>query len=156
MKSLNLVFKNFKIQVENQLDKKVKAVKSDHGGEHYDRYDGSGERCPRPFAKFLEEYGIVPQYSMFDKPSMNGVTKRRHRTLKDMVRSMISHPSLPESLWREALKTAVYILNRVPSKVVSKTPYKLWTGKKPRIRHLYIWDCPSEARPYRPNEKKLD
>ena len=29
-------------------------------------------------------------------------------------------------------------------------------GKKPSIRHLHIWRCPAEARPYRPNERKLD
>ena len=28
---------------------------------------------------------------------------------------------------------AVYILNRVPSKAVAKTPYELWTGKKPSL-----------------------
>ena len=89
-------------------------------------------------------------------PSMNGVSERRNRTLKDMVRSMLSHSSLPESLWGEALKTAVYILNRVPSKEVNKTPYELWTGKKPSIRNLHIWGCPTEAKSYKPLEKKLD
>jgi len=89
-------------------------------------------------------------------PRQNGVSERRNRTLKDMVRSMISNSSLPDSLWGEALKTAVYILNRVPSKAVSKTPYELWTGKKPSLRHFHVWGCPTEARPYRPNERKLD
>lgn len=56
---------------------------------------------------------------------MNGLAEQRNRTLKEMVRSMISHSSLQESFWGEALKTAVYILNKVPSKVVAKTPYEL-------------------------------
>ena len=73
-----------------------------------------------------------------------------------MVRSMINHSSLPESLWGKAIKTAVYILNRVPSKIIAKTPYELWTKKKPSIRHLHVWGCLDEARPYRPNERKLD
>ena len=73
-----------------------------------------------------------------------------------MVRSMINHSSLPKSLWGEALKNVVYILNRVPSKAVAKTSYELWTGKKLRIRHLHVWGCPAQAQPYRPNEKKLD
>ena len=47
-------------------------------------------------------------------------------------------------------------MNRVPSKAVAKTPYELWTSKKPSIRHLHVWGCPAEARPYKPNEKKLD
>ena len=58
------------------------------------------------------------------------------------MRSMISHSSSLESLWGEALKTVVYILNRVvPSKAVVKTPYELWTGNKPRIRHFHVWGC---------------
>ncbi|KAK7276201.1 hypothetical protein RIF29_17337 [Crotalaria pallida] len=150
------VFKSFKAEVENQLNKRIKAVRYDRGGEYYGRYDGSGEQRPGPFAKFLEECGIVPQYTMPGSPSMNGVSERRNRTLKDMVRSMISHSTLPESLWGEALKTAAYILNRVPTKAVAKTPYELWTGKKPSLKHFHIWGCPAEARPYRPNEKKLD
>ena len=85
---------------------------------------------------------------------MNGVAERQNRTLKDMVRSMVSH--LPESLWGEVLKNAAYILNRVPSKEINKTPYELWTGKNPSIKHLHIWGCPIEARPYRPHERKLD
>jgi len=38
---------------------------------------------------------------MSGSPSMNGVTKRRNMTLKDMVRSMIRHSTLPESLWEK-------------------------------------------------------
>ena len=72
-------------------------------------------------------------------PSQNGVAERRNRTLKDMVRSMISHSTLPKSLWGKAIKTAVYILNRIPSKAVAKTSYELWTSKKPSIRHLHVW-----------------
>ena len=50
-----------------------------------------------------------------------------------MVRCMLSSSSLPEFLWGEALRTAAYILNQVPSKSVLKTPYELcaaeaWSG----------------------------
>jgi hypothetical protein len=61
-------------------------------------------------------------------PAMNGVAERHNRTLMEMVRSMISHTSLPLNLWGEALQTAAYILNRVPSKAANKTSYELWTG----------------------------
>ena len=100
------MFKSFKAKVENQLNKRIKKVKSDRGGEYYGRYDGSGEQRPGPFVRYLEECGIVPQYTMSGSPSMNGVVERRNRTLKDMVRNMICHFTLPESLWGEALKTA--------------------------------------------------
>ena len=55
------MFKIFKAKIENQLDKKIKDVKFDRGGEYYDRYDGLGEQCPGLFIKFLEECSIVPQ-----------------------------------------------------------------------------------------------
>ena len=150
------MFKSFKVEVENQLNKRIKTVRSDRGGEYYGKYDGSCEQRPRPFVKFLEECGIVPQYTMPGSPSMNGVAERRNRTLKDMVRSMINHSNLSISLWGEALKIAAYILNRVTTKATAKTPYEFWTGKKPSLKHLHIWGCPAEARPYRPHEKKLD
>ena len=78
------------------------------------------------FAKFLKGEGIVAQYTMSGTPQQNGVAKRRNRTLMDMVRSMISNSQLPLSLWSEALKTTVYVLNWVPSKAVIKTPFELW------------------------------
>ena len=81
------MFKAYKAEVKNQLNRRIKTVRSDRGGEYYGRYDGSGEQRPRPFSRYLEEYGIVPQYTMPGSPSMNGVAERRNRTLKDMVRS---------------------------------------------------------------------
>ena len=91
-------FKSFKTEVENQLGKTIKAVRSDRGGEYYGRYDGLGEQRPGPFAQFLDECEIVPQYTMPRSPTMNGVSERRNRTLKDMVRSMIANTTLPTSL----------------------------------------------------------
>ena len=150
------MFKNYKAEVDNQLNKRIKSIRFDRGCEYYGRYDGLDEQRPGPFAKFLEECGIVPQYTMPGMPRMNGVAERRNKTLKDMVRSMISHSTLPVSLWGKTLKTAVYILNRVPTKANDKTPYEIWTGKQPSLKHLHISGCPAEARPYRPNEKKLN
>ncbi|RVW86375.1 Retrovirus-related Pol polyprotein from transposon TNT 1-94 [Vitis vinifera] len=149
------IFEMFIIEVERQLDKKIKIVRSDRGGEYYGRYDESGQN-PGPFAKFLEKRGIRAQYTMPGTPQQNGVAERRNRTLMEMVRSMMSYSSVPISLWGEALKTAMYILNRVPSKAVPKTPFELWTGRKPSLRHIHIWGCPAEARIYNPHEKKLD
>ena len=59
-----------------------------------------------------------------------------------MVRSMMSYSSLPISFWGYSLKTAVYILNVVPSKSIQKTPLELWNVHKPSSRHFRIWGCP--------------
>nr|AAO37490.1 putative gag-pol polyprotein [Oryza sativa Japonica Group]AAS01915.1 putative polyprotein [Oryza sativa Japonica Group] len=58
-----------------------------------------------------------------------------------MVRSMMSQIDLPLSFWGYALETAAFTLNRVPSKSVDKTPYEIWTGKRPSLSLLKIWGC---------------
>ena len=58
-----------------------------------------------------------------------------------MVRSMMSQSDLSISFWGYALETAAFILNRVPSKAVEKTPYEIWTGKTPILSFLKIWGC---------------
>jgi GTP-sensing pleiotropic transcriptional regulator CodY len=62
---------------------------------------------------------------MSDETQQNGVAEKRNRTLMNMVRSMLSYSTLPIGLWMEALKNVIHILNRVPSKSVSKTLYEL-------------------------------
>jgi len=89
-------------------------------------------------------------------PQQNGVVERRNRTLMDMVRCMMTHSTLPDFLWGEALKTAAYILNQVPSKSVSKTPYELMTGKRPSLKHFHVWGCKAEVKHFNPQQKKLD
>jgi hypothetical protein len=54
-------------EVERQLDRNVKVVRSDRGGEYYRRYDGLGQ-CRCPFAKLLEKHGICAQYTMPGTP----------------------------------------------------------------------------------------
>jgi transposase InsO family protein len=82
-------FKIFKAEVENQLDKRIKIVRSDRGVQYYGRHILFGQ-VSRPFAKFLQENGIVARYSMSGEPQQNGVAERRKRTLMNMVRGMMS------------------------------------------------------------------
>jgi transposase InsO family protein len=125
-------FKIFKEEVENQHNQKIKVVRSDRGGEYYSQHTPYGQ-APRPFARFLQENGIVAQYSTLGEPQRNGVAERRNHTLMDMVRKMLSYSTLPVNLWMEAFKTATHILNKVPSKLVPTTPYELWTGREPSL-----------------------
>jgi hypothetical protein len=74
----------------------------------------------------------------------------------DMVRSMLSHSTLPISLWMEALKIIVDIFNGVPSKSVPKPLYELWTCKKCTLNYLHVWGCPTEAKLFNPSIGKLD
>ena len=98
------------------------------------------------FKEYLKENGIISQLTPLATPQHNGVAKRRTRTLLDMVCSMMSMSELPISFWGYAFETAVYLLNRVPTKSVPNTPYELWTSKKPSLNHLKIWGCLAHVR----------
>ncbi|KAJ9541256.1 hypothetical protein OSB04_027762 [Centaurea solstitialis] len=136
-------FKEYQNEVQNLLDKRIKFLRSNRGGEYLsDEFDNH-----------LMECGIVPQLTPPYTPQMNGVSERRNRTLLDMVRTMMCHSSLPVSFWGHALETAAHILNRAPTKSVEKTPYELWKGKKPNISFLKIWGC--EVYVKRPTSEKL-
>ena len=90
-------FKVYKAGVEKQSRFSIKIVRSNRGGEYYGRFIDKGQRHD-PFAKFLEEKGIVAQYTTPDTPQQNGIVERRNRTLVDMVRSMISISNLPPNM----------------------------------------------------------
>ena len=51
------------------------------------------------------------------------------------------------------LNTVVYLLNKVPCKVVSKTHFELWIERKPSLGHLYVWGCPMKVRIYNPKKR---
>jgi hypothetical protein len=55
----------------------------------------------------------------------------------DMVRSFSSNFGIPKSLKSETPKMKVY-LNRVPTKVVPKTPFELFKGWKPSLCHIRV------------------
>ena len=101
-------------------------------------------------------YGIVSNYTMLGTPKQNDIAEQRNRTLIDMVRSMISHLTLLEFLWGEPLKTVVHILNRVPTKVVLKSPYELGVRRKSTFNYLHVWECSFEVKIFNPKINKLD
>ena len=80
-------FKEFKAEVENQLGKSIKAIRSDHGGEY----------LLRDFKDYLIENGIVSQMTTPGTPQQNGVAERRNMTLLEMVKSMMNYSTLPIS-----------------------------------------------------------
>ena len=80
-------FKEFKNEVENQLGKTIKALRSGHGGKY----------MSHDFSDLLKECGILSQLTPVATPEWNGVLKRRNRTMLDMVCSMMGLADLPIS-----------------------------------------------------------
>ncbi|KAL6344924.1 hypothetical protein AAG906_006685 [Vitis piasezkii] len=116
-------------QIENQLNKKIKVLRSDRGGEY-----------ESPFVDICAQHGIIHETTTPYSPQSNGVAERKNRTLKEMMNAMLISSSLPQNMWGEAILTANYLLNKVPKKKAEKTPYELWKGRKPSYTYLRMWD----------------
>ena len=123
-------FQEYKKEVENQLGRNIKILRSDCGGEY----------MSDPFSDFLKENGIIHQLTMSYTPQQNGVAERCNTTLLDMVRSMLNHSSLGSIFWGEAIVIAMFLLNLVPTKIHNRTPHELWIGRKPNLQNLKVWD----------------
>ena len=124
------MFQHFKNEVENQLDRKIKVIRSDRGGEY-----------EAPFGDFCSQHGIIHQTTAPYSPQENEVVERKNRTLKEMMNALLLSSGLPQNLSRESILFANYILNRIPQKKTNKSPYELWKGRRPSYKYLKVWGC---------------
>ena len=134
----------YKNEVENQLSKKIKVVRSDRGGEY-----------ESPFGGYCGEHGIIYQTTAPYSPQQNGTAERKNRTLKDMMNAMLVSSGLPQNMWGEAILTANYILNIVPRKKLDKTPYELFKGRSPTYNFLRTWGCLAKVAVPPPKKEKI-
>ena len=58
----------------------------------------------------------------------------------EATKAMLHDQDLPMHLWAEAARTAVYVQNHTPHRVLeNKTPGEIFFGKKPEFSHLRIF-----------------
>ena len=73
-----------------------------------------------------------------------------------MARCLLKSMSVPGKFWGEAVQTAVYLLNRAPTKSLDgKTPFEAWFGRRPRVKHLRVFGCTAYAKKLGPAITKL-
>ncbi|GJV06963.1 putative ribonuclease H-like domain-containing protein [Tanacetum coccineum] len=126
------ILKEFIRQIENQLNQKVKTIRSDNGTEFKNK----------DVIEFCGLKGIKREYSNARTPQQNGVAERKNRTLIEAARTMLADSFLPNTFWAEAVSTACYVLNRVlVTKPHNKIPYELLTGKIPIISYIRPFGC---------------
>ena len=124
-------FKIYKAEAENQLDRKIKRLRSDRDGEYFSN----------KFNLFYEEHGIIHERTPPYSPQSNGVAERKNRTLTDLVNAMLDTAGLSREWWGEALMTASHVLNRVPMKNKEITPFEEWERKRLKLSYLRTWGC---------------
>jgi transposase InsO family protein len=107
-------FKIYKAEVENQLEKKIKRLRSDRGGEYF-----SNE-----FSELSAVHGIIHERTPSYSPQSNGIAERKNRTLTDLVNVMLKTTGLSKEWWGEAILIACHVLNKVSTKNKEITPFE--------------------------------
>ncbi|CAG7731317.1 unnamed protein product, partial [Allacma fusca] len=122
-------FVNF---LETQTGNKVKEFWTDNGTELVNQ----------TLNDFFKDKGVVRITSSPYCPQMNGKIERDIRTIKDSARTMLVASQVPNSLWAEAVATAVFVHNRLLDSVHRDvTPFEAIFKKKPRLDHLREFGC---------------
>ncbi|KAJ0494593.1 putative RNA-directed DNA polymerase [Helianthus annuus] len=125
-------FKKWKIVVENETNLKVKALKSDNGGEY----------VSQEFVDYCAEHGIRMINTVPSTPQQNGVAERMNRTLNERAKSMRINARLPKMFSADAVNTVAYLINPGLSVPLGyKVPQEEWKGEAVKYNHLRIFGC---------------
>lgn len=139
-------------RVEAESSYKMKAL----------RADGGGEFISNKLKEFCEGRGINIKYATPYLHEENGLAERGWKTLATMKDSLLIDSDLPNDFWAEAMETANYLRNRLPTKSRSHgelVPEDEWTNRKQNLSHVRIFgslvlvDIPNEKRSKRTSEK---
>ena len=138
--------------VLTQFQTKIQVFRSDNGKEYFNKALG----------KFFLEKGIVHQSSCNDTPQQNGIAERKNKHLLEVARALCFTTKVPKYLWGEAILTATYLINRMPTRILNfKTPLQVFTNCNPIFRlsstlPLKIFGCTTFVHIHDHNRGKLD
>jgi transposase InsO family protein len=129
-------FKEWKVMIENQTEKKVKKLCTDNGME----------LCSNEFKAYCKSQSIVRHYTIPYMPQQNGVAERWNRTIISKARCMLSNLGLDRRFWAEVASTACYLINCSPYITLSKkTPIEVWSSSPVDYSQLRVFGCTAYA-----------
>jgi transposase InsO family protein len=73
-------FQEFKAEVENLIDKKIKTIRSENGGEY----------TSKELVTFCKEAGIRRELIVPHNHQQNGVAERKNKTIEESVKAMMN------------------------------------------------------------------
>lgn len=133
------MFIAFKALVENKFQTKVGTLYSDNGGEFI------------ALREFLSTHGITHLTSPPHTPEHNGMSERKQRHIVETGLTLLSTASIPKTYWPYAFATAVYLINRLPTPLLSlESPFQRLFGNSPNYNKLRVFGslCFPWLRPY--------
>ncbi|MFS7951094.1 putative RNA-directed DNA polymerase [Helianthus anomalus] len=108
-------FTTFYTMIQTQFKTNIQILRSDNGGEFVND----------SMKFFCQNKGIIHQTTCPHTPEQNGTAERKNRILLEITRALLIESQVLKSFWPEALATATYLINRLPTKALNlKTPLK--------------------------------
>ena len=133
--------------VKNQFNAKVWIIRTDNGKEYVNN----------DFGAYTSDHVIIHQTTCPGTPPQNGVAERKNRYLLEVARSLMFQMNVPKYLWSEAVMTAVYLINRMPSRILgNKSPAELMLGRREFKVPPKVFGCVCFVRDHRASVGKLD
>jgi len=114
------------IEFEEESGQTIRKIHTDQGSEFTNRN----------VELLLIKERIKHETSAVYTPQQNGVIEREMGIVTGMARAMLSASRLTLDLWEEAIRAAVYLKNRLPTKKSRQTPYERFIGRKPTVEHI--------------------
>jgi transposase InsO family protein len=93
LKNKSEAFENFNIykeMVENEMDSKMKCLRSDNGGKF----------TSKEFMDYCSSHGIKRQFSIARTPQQNGVVERKNMIVHEMARTMLMDSKLIDIFYK--------------------------------------------------------
>lgn len=111
----------------------IRVIQSDNGTEFINQ----------KMRRLLQYEHIGQHTSTAYTPQQNGIIERAVQTVCNSARAMLLASKLPRTLLNEAIRTACYLINRLPTKRSKITPFERFTGRPPFIGHLVRFGEPA-------------
>lgn len=91
---------------------------------------------------FFSNNGIEFQQFCVYTPQQNGFVERKHHHILQIACALHFHSHLPITFWGECVLTAIYLINRLPTPLLSnQTPFELLYNRPPSFDHLHAFGC---------------
>ena len=145
-------FENFNAMIQTQYNSRIKFLRTNNGTEYFNSTLGN----------FILKNDMIHQSSCVNTPQQNEVFECKNSHLLKVTRSLLFGSNVSKHFWFDALLTACFLINCMPSKVMKfQTPLSTLQTFFPTSLafsdiDLCVFGCSAFAHIQEPNRGKLD